>query len=100
VRDSQTNNLFGKLLMWTTFAGVAFIRSTSDLEQYKELLKEARAVRCVAAGRVACLAAQRLLGACVCVLTCALLFRTQATFYDKQWSATWDGVQRPSEKEN
>jgi hypothetical protein len=23
----------------------------------------------------------------------------QATFYDKQWSATWDGVQRPSEKE-
>jgi cephalosporin hydroxylase len=67
VRNSQTNNLFGKLLMWTTFAGVAFIRSTSDLEQYKELLKEARAARCVAAGRVACLAAQRLLGAGVCV---------------------------------
>ena len=39
----QTNNFFGKLLMWTTFAGVAFIRSTKDLEQYKELLKEARA---------------------------------------------------------
>jgi hypothetical protein len=29
-----------------------------------------------------------------------MLFHTQATFYDKQWSATWDGVQRPSEKEN
>jgi hypothetical protein len=39
----QTNNFFGKFLMWTTFAGVAFIRSTSDLEQYKLLLKEARA---------------------------------------------------------
>ena len=36
----QTNNFFGKLLMWTTFAGVAFIRSTKDLDQYKELLKE------------------------------------------------------------
>jgi hypothetical protein len=23
----------------------------------------------------------------------------QATFYDKQWSATWEGVDRPSEKE-
>jgi hypothetical protein len=29
-----------------------------------------------------------------------LLSLLQATFYDKQWSATWDGVQRPSEKEN
>jgi len=28
--------------MWTTFAGVAFIRSTKDLEQYEELLKEVR----------------------------------------------------------
>mmetsp|Transcript_40166 Transcript_40166/g.101625 ORF Transcript_40166/g.101625 Transcript_40166/m.101625 type:complete len:243 (-) Transcript_40166:436-1164(-) len=24
----------------------------------------------------------------------------EATFYDKQWSATWDGTDRPSEKEN
>ena len=39
---AQTNNLFGKLLMWTTFAGVAFIRTTKDLDQYKELLKEVR----------------------------------------------------------
>ena len=58
----QTNNFFGKLLMWTTFVGVAFIRSTADLEQYKELLKE-------------------------------------ATFYDKQWQATWENAPRPSEKE-
>ena len=39
---AQTNNFFGKLLMWATFAGVAFIRSTKDLDQYKELLKEVR----------------------------------------------------------
>ena len=45
----QTNNFFGKLLMWTTFIGVAFVRSTKDLEQYKELLKEARAASRVAA---------------------------------------------------
>jgi len=37
----QTNNFFGKLFMWTTFAGVAFIRSTADIEQYKTLIKEA-----------------------------------------------------------
>lgn len=23
----------------------------------------------------------------------------EATFYDKQWTATWDGVKRPSESE-
>ncbi len=37
----QTNSFFGKLFMWATFAGVAFVRSTSDLDQYKVLLKEA-----------------------------------------------------------
>ena len=37
----QTNSFFGKLFMWATFAGVAFIRNTEDLEQYKELIKEA-----------------------------------------------------------
>jgi hypothetical protein len=58
----QTNSFPGKLLMWATFAGVAFVRSTSDLEQYKGFLKE-------------------------------------ATFYDAQWQATWQGVTRPSEKE-
>lgn len=56
----QTNSFLGKLLMWLTFAGVALVRTTADLEQYKVLLKE-------------------------------------ATFYDKQWSATWEGIQRPSE---
>ena len=54
----QTNNFFGKLLMWTTFIGVAFVRSTKDLEQYKELLKEARAACCVA-------------GRCIARLACA-----------------------------
>ena len=51
VMRAQTNNLFGKLLMWATFAGVAFIRTTKDLDQYKELLKEVRfthAALCVA----------------------------------------------------
>ena len=82
----QTNNFFGKLLMWTTFIGVAFVRSTKDLEQYKELLKEARAASRGAESHS------------LHVLTvCALL--PQATFYDKQWSATWEGVDRPSEKE-
>ena len=46
----QTNNFFGKLLMWTTFAGVAFIRSTKDLDQYKLLLKEVRRGCCVLRG--------------------------------------------------
>ena len=81
---AQTNNLFGKLLMWTTFAGVAFIRTTKDLDQYKELLKE---VRCL------------LTAYCVRCAHRRLFVRPQATFYDKQWSATWEGVDRPSEKE-
>ena len=58
----QSNSFFGKLFMWTTFAGVALIRSTKDLDTFKQLLKE-------------------------------------ATFYDDQWNATWQGVRRPSEKE-
>jgi hypothetical protein len=68
-RCVQTNNFFGKALMWATFAGVAFIRSTKDLDQYKELLKEARA-------RAAGVGAARVLGerCALCVhlrLTCA-----------------------------
>lgn len=47
VRCLQTNNFFGKLLMWTTFIGVAFVRSTKDLEQYKILLKEVRFRHCL-----------------------------------------------------
>ena len=58
----QSNSFLGKLLMWGTFAGVALIRSTTDLDIFKGLLKE-------------------------------------ATFYDDQWNATWQGVTRPSEKE-
>lgn len=58
---SQTDNFFGKTFMFLTFVGCAFIRSTKDLDSYKELLNE-------------------------------------ATFYDKQWNATWEGVERPSEK--
>ena len=37
----QSNSFFGKLFMWVTFAGCAFIRSTKDLDQYKLLIKEA-----------------------------------------------------------
>ena len=59
---AQSDSFLGKLAMWGVFAGVAFVRTTKDWEQYRSLLKE-------------------------------------ATFYDKQWSATWEGVQRPSEKE-
>jgi len=33
--------------MWTTFIGVAFVRSTKDLEQYKILLKEVRFRHCL-----------------------------------------------------
>lgn len=58
----QTNSFFGKVFMWVTFVGVALIRTTSDLDKFKGLLKE-------------------------------------ATFYDNQWTATWDGVTRPSERE-
>ena len=84
---AQTNNLFGKLLMWTTFAGVAFIRSTKDLDQYKELIKEVRN---------SCRAVR---GAAAHLRSFVRLSSAQATFYDKQWSATWEGVDRPSEKE-
>jgi hypothetical protein len=45
-----------------TVFGVLLIRSTSDLDKFKNLLDE-------------------------------------ATFYDRQWQATWDGVRRPSETE-
>lgn len=60
---SQTDNFFGKTLMFATFIGCAFIRNTKDIDRFKGLINE-------------------------------------ATFYDKQWNATWEGVERPSEKSN
>jgi hypothetical protein len=58
----QQNSFLGKLLLHVTVFGVLLIRSTSDLDKFKNLLDE-------------------------------------ATFYDRQWQATWDGVRRPSETE-
>ncbi len=59
----QQNSFLGKLLLHVTVFGILLVRSTADLDKYKNLLDE-------------------------------------ATFYDKQWQATWDGVPRPSEVEN
>lgn len=55
-------SFFGKLLLHLTVFGILLIRSTSDIDKYKNLFDE-------------------------------------ATFYDKQWNATWEGQARPSEKE-
>jgi len=58
----QQNSFLGKLLLHLTVFGILLVRSTADLDKYKNLLDE-------------------------------------ATFYDKQWQATWTGVPRPSETE-
>jgi hypothetical protein len=58
----QQNSFLGKLLLHVVVFGVLLVRSTADLEKYKNLLDE-------------------------------------ATFYDRQWNAAWDGVKRPSESE-
>jgi hypothetical protein len=58
----QQNSFLGKLLLHVTVFGILLVRSTSDLDKFKNLLDE-------------------------------------ATFYDKQWQATWTGVPRPSETE-
>eukprot|EP00878_Enallax_costatus_P033791 GHUV01037354.1.p1 GENE.GHUV01037354.1~~GHUV01037354.1.p1 ORF type:complete len:129 (-),score=37.58 GHUV01037354.1:725-1111(-) len=58
----QQNSFLGKVLLHLTVFAVLLVRSTADLERYKNLLDE-------------------------------------ATFYDRQWNATWDGVPRPSETE-
>jgi hypothetical protein len=58
----QQNSFLGKLLLHVTVFAVLLVRSTADLDRYKNLLDE-------------------------------------ATFYDKQWNATWEGVTRPSETE-
>lgn len=58
----QQNSFLGKVLLHITVFAVLLVRSTADLDKYKNLFDE-------------------------------------ATFYDKQWNATWDGVTRPSETE-
>jgi len=55
-------SFFGKLLLHLVVFGILLIRSTDDIEKYKNLFDE-------------------------------------ATFYDKQWNATWEGQVRPSEQE-
>jgi hypothetical protein len=55
-------SFFGKVLLHLTVFAILLIRSTSDIDKYKNLFDE-------------------------------------ATFYDKQWNATWEGQMRPSEKE-
>lgn len=58
----QQNSFLGKVLLHLTVFAVLLVRSTADLDKYKNLLDE-------------------------------------ATFYDRQWNATWEGVPRPSETE-
>lgn len=58
----QQESFLGKLALHLCVFAVLLVRSTADLDKYKNLIDE-------------------------------------ATFYDKQWSAAWDGVPRPSETE-
>lgn len=58
----QQESFLGKLVLHLTVFAILLIRSTSDIENFKNLLDE-------------------------------------ATFYDKQWEASWEGVERPSEAE-
>jgi len=59
----QQNSFLGKVALHIAVFGILLIRSTSDIESFKNLIDE-------------------------------------ATFYDKQWQATWEGQERPSESEN
>lgn len=56
----QQESFLGKLALHVCVFAVLLVRSTADLDKYKNLIDE-------------------------------------ATFYDKQWNATWEGVRRPSE---
>jgi hypothetical protein len=58
----QQESFLGKLALHICVFGILLVRTTSDLDKYKNLLDE-------------------------------------ATYYDKQWSATWEGQVRPSESE-
>jgi len=58
----QCNSFLGHCAMGITFAGIMAFRRVEDLENLKEIAKE-------------------------------------ATFYDKQWAATWENAERPSETE-
>lgn len=58
----QQNSFFGKVFLHVAVFGILLIRSTADIDKYKNLIDE-------------------------------------STLYDKQWSAAWEGVTRPSEKE-
>jgi len=55
----QQDSFFGKILLFATVFGCAFIRETEQVQNIKNLVDE-------------------------------------ATFYDKQWNATWEGQERPS----
>ena len=58
----RQESFLGKLVLHITVFAILAIRSSSDLDKFKNLLDE-------------------------------------ATFYDRQWAASWDGVKRPSETE-
>jgi len=56
----QQNSFIGKVLLHVCVFAILLVRTSSDLDKYKNLLDE-------------------------------------ATFYDKQWNATWEGQERPSD---
>ena len=58
----QQNSFLGLLALHVTVFAILLVRSSADLDKYKNLIDE-------------------------------------ATFYDKQWNATWEGVRRPSESQ-
>lgn len=58
----QQESFLGKVALHICVFGVLLVRSTGDIDKYKNLIDE-------------------------------------ATFYDKQWQATWEGQERPSESQ-
>ncbi|PSC74627.1 low molecular mass early light-induced [Micractinium conductrix] len=56
----QQESFIGKVLLHVCVFGILLVRTTTDLDKYKNLIDE-------------------------------------ATFYDKQWNATWEGQERPSD---
>lgn len=59
----QQDSFLGKVALHVCVFAILLVRTSSDVEKYKNLVDE-------------------------------------ATFYDKQWQATWEGQERPTESEN
>ena len=103
----QQNSFIGKVLLHVCVFAILLVRTSSDLDKYKVGAARARApalaARDVQGGTEACMNVR---APAPCSLTprpSATLgppvqnLIDEATFYDKQWNATWEGQERPSD---